>query len=150
MGKGAFPEDHPLALGMAGIWGTLSCGLFTDPTFAKYNAVADVIGYARDGDDACVTVLRIRGGKLLSREQRFLENIDGEEDAGVGGGSDELIDAGRDVARLEGVLTDPVYEGKSMAALIDLVRSGRFPSGSRVLYAHLGGQPALNAYSGVF
>lgn len=43
----------------------------------------DVIGYARDGDDACVTVLRIRSGKLLSREQRFLENIDGEEDADV-------------------------------------------------------------------
>lgn len=43
----------------------------------------DVVGYARDGDDACVTVLRIRGGKLLSREQRFLTNIDGEEDAAV-------------------------------------------------------------------
>ena len=41
----------------------------------------DVIGYARDGDDACVTVLRIRGGKLLSREQRFLENLDSEEDS---------------------------------------------------------------------
>jgi excinuclease ABC subunit C len=43
----------------------------------------DVIGYARDGDDACVTVLRIRGGKLLSREQRFLTNIDGEDDTDV-------------------------------------------------------------------
>jgi excinuclease ABC subunit C len=43
----------------------------------------DVIGYARDGDDACVTVLRIRSGKLLSREQRYLENIDGEEDGEV-------------------------------------------------------------------
>jgi excinuclease ABC subunit C len=43
----------------------------------------DVIGYARDGDDACVTVLRIRSGKLLSRDQRFLENIEGEEDADV-------------------------------------------------------------------
>jgi excinuclease ABC subunit C len=43
----------------------------------------DVIGYARDGDDACVTVLRIRGGKLLSREQRFLTNIDGEDDTAV-------------------------------------------------------------------
>jgi excinuclease ABC subunit C len=40
----------------------------------------DVIGYARDGDDACVTILRIRGGKLLSREQRFLENLESEED----------------------------------------------------------------------
>ena len=48
------------------------------------------------------------------------------------------------------MLTDPVYEGKSMAALIDLVRSGRIAPGSRALYAHLGGQPALNAYAGAF
>jgi 1-aminocyclopropane-1-carboxylate deaminase len=62
----------------------------------------------------------------------------------------KTIDAIRLCARLEGVLTDPVYEGKSMAALIDLVRDGRIEAGSRVLYAHLGGQPALNAYAGVF
>jgi len=62
----------------------------------------------------------------------------------------KTIEAIRLCARLEGVLTDPVYEGKSMAGLIDLVRAGRIPSGSRVLYAHLGGQPALNAYSGAF
>jgi 1-aminocyclopropane-1-carboxylate deaminase len=60
------------------------------------------------------------------------------------------IDAIRLCARLEGMLTDPVYEGKSMAALIDLVRSGRIEPGSRVLYAHLGGQPALNGYSAAF
>jgi 1-aminocyclopropane-1-carboxylate deaminase len=62
----------------------------------------------------------------------------------------KTIEAIRLCARLEGVLTDPVYEGKSMAALIDLVASGRIEPGSRVLYAHLGGQPALNAYAGVF
>src|SRR5215208_3391059 len=62
----------------------------------------------------------------------------------------KTIDAIRLCARLEGVLTDPVYEGKSMAALIDLVRAGRIEPGSRVLYAHLGGQPALNAYTGAF
>ncbi len=50
--------------------------------------------------------------------------------------------------RLEGVILDPVYEGKSMAGLIDLVSSHDIPKGSNVLYAHLGGQPALNAYSG--
>jgi 1-aminocyclopropane-1-carboxylate deaminase len=60
------------------------------------------------------------------------------------------LDAIRLCARLEGMLTDPVYEGKSMAALIDLVRSGRIEPGARVLYAHLGGQPALNAYAGAF
>ncbi|HEY8165783.1 MAG TPA: excinuclease ABC subunit UvrC [Gemmatimonadaceae bacterium] len=43
----------------------------------------DVIGYARDGDDACVVLLRVRSGKLLSREHRFLENIDDEEDSAV-------------------------------------------------------------------
>jgi 1-aminocyclopropane-1-carboxylate deaminase/D-cysteine desulfhydrase-like pyridoxal-dependent ACC family enzyme len=60
------------------------------------------------------------------------------------------IDAIRLCARLEGVITDPVYGGKSMAALIGLVRSRRIEPGSRVLYAHLGGQPALNAYAGAF
>ena len=50
-------------------------------------------------------------------------------------------------ARTEGMLTDPVYEGKSMAGLIGLIRSGEIPSGSRVLFAHLGGQPALSAYA---
>jgi len=62
----------------------------------------------------------------------------------------KTIDAIRLCARLEGMLTDPVYEGKSMAALIDLVRNGRLEPGSRVLYPHLGGQPALNAYAGAF
>ncbi len=62
----------------------------------------------------------------------------------------KTLEAIRLCARLEGMLTDPVYEGKSMAALIDLVSSGRIARGSRVLYAHLGGQPALNAYAGVF
>jgi 1-aminocyclopropane-1-carboxylate deaminase len=62
----------------------------------------------------------------------------------------KTIDAIRLCARLEGVITDPVYEGKSMAALIDLVRDGRIAPGSRVLYAHLGGQPALNGYAGAF
>ena len=62
----------------------------------------------------------------------------------------KTIEAIRLCARLEGVLTDPVYEGKSMAALIDLVREGRIEPGSRVLYAHLGGQPGLNAYAGAF
>jgi 1-aminocyclopropane-1-carboxylate deaminase len=62
----------------------------------------------------------------------------------------KTIEAIRLCARLEGVLTDPVYEGKSMAALIHLVRDKRIERGSRVLYAHLGGQPALNAYAGAF
>ncbi|MFE7846477.1 1-aminocyclopropane-1-carboxylate deaminase [Microbacterium sp. NPDC057407] len=49
-------------------------------------------------------------------------------------------------AQLEAMITDPVYEGKSLAGLIDLVSSGEIPRDSTVLFAHLGGQPAINAY----
>ncbi len=61
--------------------------------------------------------------------------------------SAETKEAIRLCARLEGMITDPVYEGKSMQGLIDLVRKGYFPEGSKVLYAHLGGAPALNGYA---
>jgi 1-aminocyclopropane-1-carboxylate deaminase len=64
--------------------------------------------------------------------------------------SAETNDAIRLAARLEGMMTDPVYEGKSMQGLIDLVRKGFFPAGSKVLYAHLGGVPAINAYSYIY
>ena len=60
------------------------------------------------------------------------------------------LDAIRLTGRLEGMIIDPVYEGKSMAGLIDLVGTGRIGRDSTVLYAHLGGQPALNAYSALF
>jgi 1-aminocyclopropane-1-carboxylate deaminase len=60
------------------------------------------------------------------------------------------LDAMRLVGRLEGVILDPVYEGKSMAGLIDLVTTGEIGRDSTVLYAHLGGQPAVNAYSALF
>jgi 1-aminocyclopropane-1-carboxylate deaminase len=64
--------------------------------------------------------------------------------------SQETKDAIRLCARLEGMITDPVYEGKSMQAMIDLVKKGYFPQGSKVLYAHLGGAPALNGYAYTF
>ncbi len=62
----------------------------------------------------------------------------------------QTLDAIRLVASLEGMITDPVYEGKSMAGLIDLVGRGEIGPESTVLYAHLGGQPALNGYSALF
>jgi 1-aminocyclopropane-1-carboxylate deaminase len=63
---------------------------------------------------------------------------------------DSTLEAIRLTGELEGVILDPVYEGKSMAALIDLVTSREIPPDACVLYAHLGGQPALNAYSALF
>jgi 1-aminocyclopropane-1-carboxylate deaminase len=64
--------------------------------------------------------------------------------------SEETKEAIRLVGRLEGMITDPVYEGKSMQGMIDLAQKGFFPKGSKVLYAHLGGAPALNGYGYAF
>ncbi len=61
--------------------------------------------------------------------------------------SAETNEAIRMAARTEAMITDPVYEGKSMQGMIDLIRKGKIPAGSKVLYAHLGGAPAINGYS---
>jgi 1-aminocyclopropane-1-carboxylate deaminase len=77
--------------------------------------------------------------------------LDDRYHAGTYGIPDEqTLEAIRLAGRLEGMITDPVYEGKSMAGLIDLVSRGEIERGSTVLYAHLGGQPALSAYAALF
>ena len=76
-------------------------------------------------------------------DERFHEGV-----YGVPGKS--TLDAMRLGASLEGMITDPVYEGKSLAGLIELVSTAEIPRDSKVLYAHLGGQPALNAHSTLF
>ena len=62
----------------------------------------------------------------------------------------QTLDAIRLAGRLEAFITDPVYEGKSMAGMIELVSSREIPVTSNVLYAHLGGQLALNGYAALF
>jgi 1-aminocyclopropane-1-carboxylate deaminase len=88
----------------------------------------------------------------LGRDLRDDEiELDERYHAGTYGIPDEAtLDAMRTAARTEGMITDPVYEGKSMAALIDMVGRQEIPKDSTVLYAHLGGQPALNGYSALF
>ncbi|GAA5167216.1 1-aminocyclopropane-1-carboxylate deaminase [Amycolatopsis dongchuanensis] len=77
--------------------------------------------------------------------------LDERYHAGTYGIPDEsTMDAMRLAARTEGMITDPVYEGKSFAGMVDLVSRGEIPRDSTVLYAHLGGQPALNGYSALF
>ena len=63
--------------------------------------------------------------------------------------TDEMVEVVRLLARLEGVLLDPVYTGKAMAGLIGLVRERAFRPGERVLFVHTGGSPALYAYQDV-
>jgi 1-aminocyclopropane-1-carboxylate deaminase len=93
---------------------------------------AELIGLGRELRDDEITVLEGWAGDLYGIPVQ------------------STLDAIKLSGRLEGMIIDPVYEGKSMAGLIDLVRDGTIAKGSNVLYAHLGGQPALNAYSGLF
>jgi 1-aminocyclopropane-1-carboxylate deaminase len=77
--------------------------------------------------------------------------LDDRYHAGVYGvPDDQTLEAMRLAARTEGMITDPVYEGKSMAGMVDLVSRGEIEKGSTVLYAHLGGQPALDGYAALF
>ncbi len=63
--------------------------------------------------------------------------------------TDAMVAAVRLLAATEGVLLDPVYTGKAMAGLLDLVREGHFATGSRVVFVHTGGSPGLYAYRDV-
>ncbi|RCK43484.1 1-aminocyclopropane-1-carboxylate deaminase [Thalassospira profundimaris] len=126
-----------------------------------------VVGFAADGRankvvgiDASGTPEQTRAQVLAIAEKTadLVELEGGVSDADItlindyaypayGVPSDETNDAIRLAARTEGMMTDPVYEGKSMQGMIDLVKKGYFPKGSKVLYAHLGGVPAINGYS---
>src|ERR1700689_5362309 len=129
-----------------------------------------VVGFAKDGRqrkvigiDASATpkqtkeqVLDIarKTAKLIELGQKMGDDdvvlIEGYAYPIYGVPSDETKEAIRVVARLEGQITDPVYQGKSMQGMIDLAKKGFFPTGSKVLYAHLGGAPALNGYAYAF
>ena len=129
-----------------------------------------VVGFAADGRadrvtgiDASATAAKTKAQILRIAQNtaklvelgREITDKDVVLDARYGGPAYGLPNEGtmeaiRLCARQEGVLTDPVYEGKSMDGMINKVRQGEFPLGSKVLYAHLGGVPALNAYSFLF
>jgi len=64
--------------------------------------------------------------------------------------TDSMIEAVKLLAQTESILLDPVYSGKAMAGMIDLVRKGHFAEGSNVLFLHTGGSPALYAYLDTF
>ncbi|MFV2062299.1 MAG: 1-aminocyclopropane-1-carboxylate deaminase [Chloroflexota bacterium] len=93
------------------------------------------------------TAERIGLGRDLRDDE--IRIVAGYEGPAYGIPDESTVSAIHLAARSEGMLTDPVYEGKSMAGLIGMISSGEIPAGSRVLYAHLGGQPALSAYAGV-
>jgi len=113
----------------------------------------DASAKPKETRDQVARIARATAGLIgLGRELRDDEiELDERYHAGTYGIPDDTtLDAMRLAARTEGMVTDPVYEGKSMAAVIDLVSRREIDAGSTVLFAHLGGQPALNGYSALF
>jgi 1-aminocyclopropane-1-carboxylate deaminase len=128
---------------------------------AGFAALEDLTGVRRRviGIDASATLEQTRDqvGRIARHTSELIElgrDLRDDEITVLEGWAGELygvpvdstMEAIRLGAQLEAMITDPVYEGKSLAGLIDLVRSGDIPATSTVLYAHLGGQPAINAY----
>ena len=110
---------------------------------AKPAETRDQVGRIARATAALIGLGRDLREDEIELDERYHGGVYGIPDAAT-------LDAMRLVGRLEGVVTDPVYEGKSMAGLIDLVGRGEIDRGSTVLFAHLGGQPALNGYSALF
>ena len=126
--------------------------------FSKDGRERNVIGIDASGTpqrtrDQVLSIANATSDVIGLRRTFTAEDIILKEDyayPAYGVPSEQTNEAMRLCARMEGMITDPVYEGKSMQGLIDLVRNDFFPRGSKVLYAHLGGVPALNAYSYIY
>ena len=112
----------------------------------------DASGKPKETFDQVLRIAKFTGAKIgLSEDDITAEDIilRDEYNAGVYGIPDETtIAAMKFGAQTEAFITDPVYEGKSLAGMTDLIKTGQVPGGN-ILYAHLGGQLALNAYSAI-
>jgi D-cysteine desulfhydrase family pyridoxal phosphate-dependent enzyme len=132
---------------VAGILAGLAAAGKTIPVVA-----AAVMGTAQDREAlARELTRRVLGllGRPVGAACDGLTVTDRTVGPGYGIPTDAVIDAVKRTAQLEGLLLDPVYTGKAMAALFDLVRGGHFKAGDQVVFWHTGGAPALFAYRDV-
>ncbi len=122
---------------------------------AEVEADARLVGFSVSGPapQARANIERIATGtcERLGRRPRFVDIEVEDRFVGPGYGvpTPESVSATRLLARLEGILLDPVYTGKAMGSLIELVKEGRF-SNENVIFLHTGGWPALFAYDEEF
>ncbi|MGW3994642.1 1-aminocyclopropane-1-carboxylate deaminase [Amycolatopsis sp. NPDC004772] len=133
------------------VTGSTQGGMIAGTTIGKHRRILGIDASAKPDEtrEQVTRIARNTAALLGSGEIPDVE-LDDRYHGGIYGIPDKsTVDAIETCARLEGMITDPVYEGKSMAGLIDLVGSGEISRASNVLYAHLGGQPALNGYTSV-
>ncbi|RSM46723.1 1-aminocyclopropane-1-carboxylate deaminase [Amycolatopsis balhimycina DSM 5908] len=133
------------------VTGSTQGGMIAGTTLGKKRRILGIDASAKpDETREQVTRIARNTAELIGSGEIPDVELDDRYHAGIYGVPDKsTVDAIETCARLEGMITDPVYEGKSMAGLIDLVKNGEISRDANVLYAHLGGQPALNGYTSV-
>ncbi len=140
------------ATGSAGTQAGLVVGL--EGTRSQIPVLGIGVRAAKEAQETNVYNLAVKTAELLGvagsiKRESVMANCDY-----VGGGygvpTPGMIEAVTLVARLEGILLDPVYSGKGMAGLIDLCRKGHFKKGENVVFLHTGGAVALYGYMDAF
>lgn len=108
----------------------------------------------KDVQEEIVHALAVKTAERLGVREKLpaseITCFDGYVGPGYSLPTETMIEAVKLLAQTESILLDPVYSGKAMAGLIDLVRKDHFPVGSNVLFLHTGGSPALYAYLDTF
>jgi L-cysteate sulfo-lyase len=145
--------DHVVhATGSAGTQAGLVAG------FAGLNSGIPVLGIgvraAQPAQEANVYKLACETADLLGmsgavKREHVMANCDYVGD-GYGKPTPGMVEAVSMLARTEGLLLDPVYSGKGMAGLIDLVRKGQFSKDENIVFVHTGGSAALFSYMPAF
>lgn len=125
--------------------------------FAFLDENIKVIGVADDDETDIKSgrVLKLANDGLIELQSTVRVSPEEVEitaaDQSVYGEADsETFDAIRLLAQTEGLVADPVYEGKALRGLLKLANDGRFEPNSRILLMHLGGTPAVHAYANQF
>ncbi len=149
----------PVALVVATSTGGTAAGLRLAADLTGHELVVEAIDVAGRADETATTIHRLREaaiGRLASAlDPRLappappcgpLVTSDAHRGPAYGAVTDEMVDAVRLLARTEGILADPVYSGKALAALVDGARRGRWRPDDDVIFVHTGGAPALFAY----
>lgn len=136
--------------------GGTQAGLVLGARLAGLQTSIEGISVSRSRDQAAQRVANIANGAaaLIEVPIRFgpgeIIVHDGYVGPGYGVATDEGLEAIRLTARTEGIILDPVYTGKAMAGLCDLVRRGSYRSGETIVFIHTGGGPGLLARPDLF
>lgn len=150
--SGLAPTHHIVVTGSGGTHAGLLVGLMFKNS--EQSLCGFSVAHAAEQDRSVVRSLADKTAKLLglSCDVDSRQIIIDDEFLGPGYGepTEAMLEAVSLIARLEGILLDPVYTGKAMAGLIEAVRSGQFEPTDQIVFWHTGGTPALYAYQPLF